>query len=218
MMNSLFNWASFSAKEIFASTNYPWQALDEIEDYIVDQSANLGLKKFSKNVFVGEGVKIDQSAKISGPAIIGANTTIGEDTLLRGGLIIGEDCKIGHGSEVKHSIIGNNTNVAHLNYVGDSIIGSNVNLAAGVIVANYKNGAKNPEVGVVWEGKKIATGLKKFGGLIGDGVKIGSNCVINPGTIIGKNTLIYPLVSLRGNIEANKIVKYKQKLEIANRE
>lgn len=205
---------SYYYKEIFGYLDKPWDVLVRIEEFIIKKGPHIeDYKEIKKSVFVGEGVDINPSSEIQGPVLIGKNSKIGPGVLLRRGVIIGDSCNIGHGSEVKRSIVGNNTNVAHLNYVGDSILGNNINLAAGVILANYKSGAKDLMIYVDIKGRKVNTGLEKFGALIGDKVTLGSNVVTNPGTIIGKNTLVYPLASVHGNIPANKIVKYKPHLE-----
>ena len=204
-------------REIFKDTELPWNYLGKIEEFIGNNKNLPGFKKSQGVILVGTDVEIDDQSNIQGPALIGKNTKIGPGVLIRKGVIIGENCNIGHGSEVKHSILGNNTNVAHLNYVGDSIIGNNVNIAAGTMLANYKNGARDLEVYVDLEGKKTGTGLKKFGAVLGDGVKLASNVVTNPGTLIGKNTLVYPLASIKGTLPANKIVKYKPQLEIVDK-
>lgn len=205
-------------KSLFENLKYPWDALSRIEDFIKENGSRLeGFKEVSEGVYVGENVKIDSSVKILGPAIVGSNSKLGQGVLLREGVIIGEGSRILHGSEVKHSIVGNDTNAAHFNYIGDSIVGNNVNLAAGVILANYKSGAADLEVKIEVDGKKIGTGLEKFGAIIGDRVNLGSNVVTDPGTLVGKSTLVYPLAPIRGNIPANKIVKYKPQLEIVDK-
>jgi UDP-N-acetylglucosamine diphosphorylase / glucose-1-phosphate thymidylyltransferase / UDP-N-acetylgalactosamine diphosphorylase / glucosamine-1-phosphate N-acetyltransferase / galactosamine-1-phosphate N-acetyltransferase len=205
--------------EIFGYIDKPWDVLERIEEFITKKGPNLkDFKEIRGNVFTAEGVVIETTAKIQAPALIGKNSKIGPGVLIREGVIIGDNCNIGHGSEVKHSILGNKTNLAHLNYVGDSIVGSQVNIAAGTVLANYKNGAKDLQVYVDINGKKVNTGLNKFGAILGDGVKLGSNVVTNPGTIIGKNTLVYPLAPIFGTIPANKIVKYKPQLEIVDKE
>lgn len=210
--------SKFYFQEIFEKLENPWDVLERIEKFIKQNGPSLdGFKEVKEGVFVGKKVKIDSSVKIIGPAIVGTGTKLGQSALIREGAVIGENCKILHGSEVKHSIIGNGTNLAHFNYAGDSILGSDVNLAAGAILANYKNGAEDLEVKVEIEGKKVATGLEKFGAIIGDNVKLGCNVVTDPGTLIGKNTLVYPLAPIRGNIPANKIVKYKPQLEIIDK-
>ena len=205
-------------KSIFEDLANPWDVFPKIEIFIKENGPKFNeFNEISEAVFAHKNVKIDSSAKIIGPALIGNGTKLGHAVLIREGVIIGENCKILQGSEVKHSILGNNTNLPHFNYAGDSIVGSNVNLAAGAILANYKNGATNLEVKVEIDGEKIGTGLEKFGSIIGDGVKLGCNVVTDPGTLIGKNTLVYPLVPLRGTIPANKIVKYKPQLEIVDK-
>ena len=205
-------------KEIFENIERPWDVLSKIEAFIVRSGVGLsGFKKAQNKIFVGKNVEVDALAKIHGPALIGENSKVGPGVLLRGGVIIGENCNIGHGSEVKHSVLGNNTNVAHLNYVGDSIVGSEVNIAAGSVLTNYKNGVYDLEVYAEIEGKKVGTGLEKFGDLLADWVKLGSNVVTKPGTMVGKNTLVYPLSLISGTIPANKIVKYKPRLEIVDK-
>jgi len=217
-MKNYFDYSNYLAKALFESAETPWEALSKIVGFIAASGSSLGLKEIAKSVFVGDSVKIDPSAKIEGPAIIGSNSRIGDFVKLRSGVIIGQDCNINHATEVKHSIIGNHSNAAHLSYIGDSLVGNDVNIAAGAVLANYKNGAKNLEVSLEWGGKIIPTGLEKFGAVVGDGVKIASNAVTNPGTVIGKNTLIYPLVSIRGTIPANKVVKLKANLEIVDKD
>ncbi len=196
-----------------------WEAIVDLENYI-DEFFKNPPAEFSKNnnLLLGRGVKIAKTATILGKAVIGANSEVKDSVLLRDGVVIGENCIIGHASEVKHSMILDSSNIAHLNYVGDSLIGSKVNIAAGVIVANVKSGARNSEVFVEVSGEKVATGLQKLGALVGDGTKIGSNCVLDPGVILGKNIITYPLTPIRGTFPSNKIIKYKPNLEIVDKE
>lgn len=204
--------------KFFGEEEAPWNLVRNINSFIKENGSNIqGFKKIKNGVYAGENVQISKNAEIVGPTLIGAGTKIGAGALLREGVIIGENCNIGHSSEVKHSVIGNNTNASHFNYIGDSIVGSGVNLGAGVILANFKSGAANKEIAVEVDGKKIGTGLEKFGSLIGDNVNIGSNSVTDPGVIIGKNAIIYPLTLIRGTIASNKIVKYKPNLEIVDK-
>ena len=209
----LFDLSKTEHKNLFEKSTNLWDPIKVLNEYL-----DKYLKAVSKEVFVGKNTKIDSTAKIVGPAIIGSNCDIKDGALIREGVIIGDGCVVGHGSEVKHSIIFNDSNIAHLNYIGDSIIGSGVNFAAGAITANFKHGAKNEIVNIIINDEKTSTGLKKFGSLVGDNAKIGCNVVIEPGTIIGKRTLIYPLVSARGTIPEDKIVKYKQNLNIVDQE
>lgn len=204
--------------DLLSGLEKPWDALQNIEEFINEYGPKLtGFKKIADGIYLGKGVELDSTGKIQGPALIGKNTKLGPATLLRKGVIIGDDCNIGHGSEVKHSIVGSNTNAGHFVYIGDSIVGNKVNLAAGAVLANYKSGASNLEVMVEIDGSKIGTGLEKFGAIVGDYVNLGCNVVTDPGTVIGRNSLIYPLASVHGSIPSNKIVKYKPQLEIVEK-
>lgn len=206
-------------QKFLASKENFWQVIEDINSYIEDLFAKPppGFTK-DKDLLIGPDVRIDISARILGKAIIGARSQIKDGVLIRDGVVIGESCTVGHATEIKHSFILDRSNAAHLNYVGDSLVGNNVNIAAGVILANFKNGSSNPEVFVESDNKRTATGLQKLGALIGDGTKIGSNCVTDPGTILGKNIITYPLVPIRGTIPSDKILKYKPTLEIVDKE
>ena len=218
-MEEYFDLSNSPHREYLESKTNLWEAVGDLDSYIEQLFLNPPHGFTQKNnLLVGPDLDLDPNAKIVGRAVIGKGTTVKDGALLRNGVIIGENCTIGHASEVKHSLILNKTNVAHLNYVGDSLIGSKVNLAAGVVLANFKNGSKNPEVFVEIQGQKINTGMQKLGAIVGDNSKIGSNVVTDPGTIIGKNTLIYPLAPIRGTVSSNKIVKFKPPLEIVEKE
>ncbi|MEX0621747.1 MAG: hypothetical protein WD187_02050 [Candidatus Woykebacteria bacterium] len=208
----LFNFSNFEHKAIFKQSRNLWEPVLDLDNYLEKT-----FKNNAETKLIGSGTSIDPAAKIIGSVIIGRNCEIKEGVLIREGVIIGDNCVIGHACEVKHSVIMDGTHIAHFNYVGDSVLGNRVNMAAGAIIANYKHGAKN-EIVHIEEGKvKIPTGLKKFGSLIGDEARIGCNAVLDPGTIIGKRTIIYPLAAVRGNIPANKIVKYRQNFEVVDR-
>jgi NDP-sugar pyrophosphorylase family protein len=216
--------------ELFDLTNFeftnlidpkkPWESLDKIESYINDKRDNLLVNgyKLVGEAFIHETAIIDASAKIEGSAIIGPESEVRDNALLRKGVIIGKNCKIGHATEIKHSIILDHTSAGHFNYIGDSVVGNHVNFGAGAIVANLKSGSKNETIALDYFGEKTETGLKKLGGLIGDNVKIGSNSVLNPGSVIGKNTVTYPLTSIRGFIDENKIVKNNSSIEISDKQ
>jgi NDP-sugar pyrophosphorylase family protein len=193
---------------MFDDAGNVWEVLPKLEDYILSKKKDLlknGYSEKFKNVFVGKNVKIDDHSRIEGCAIIGDNAFIGHSAYLRDSVLIGENVHIGHAVEVKHSVVLQNTAVAHFNYIGDSVIGSNANIGGGVILANWRFDEKSIEVR--YKNKKIDTGLTKFGVVIGDKCKIGSNAVLNPGTILEKNVFIYPLVSVRGTHEKGSIVK-----------
>lgn len=194
--NIFFDLSSFEHKEIFDSEN-AWEVLLKISGYI---------KNFSKeSVFVGENTTIEEGALIKGPAIIGKNCLIAHGAYIRENVIIGNNVKIGHSVELKNSIILNNSNIAHLNYVGDSVIGNNVNFSGGAITANFRLDGQN--IKIKHENQKIETGLAKFGAIIGDSSRIGVNSVLNPGTILSKNSKIYPLTSVFGVHLNEEIIK-----------
>lgn len=206
---NLFDYRDFAHKDLFKNGSNIWSSIERLDSY---------LKMVTKGtVLIGKNTTIHKTANIEGGVIIGNNVDIKDGALIRNGAVIGNNVVIGHVTEIKHSIILNGAHIPHLNYVGDSIIGNNVNLGAGVILANYKAGSKYLEVSVVSNGSKLPTGMKKLGCFIGDGVKIGSNTVCDPGTIIGKNSVIYPLSLIRGYIPANKIVKNKSNLVITEK-
>lgn len=212
-LNDLFDFSSFEHKILFEKAKNLWEPLLGLGRYLNNRA-----KEEKGALLVGNNTKIDPTAKIEGSVIIGNNCRINEGALLREGVIIGDSCVIGHGCEVKHSIIIGDANLAHFNYVGDSVVGNHVNFAAGAITANYKHGARDEIVNISIGKKKVPTGLRRLGSLIGDGAKIGCNSVLDPGTIVGKRTIIYPLSAIRGTIPADKIVKYRQNFEVANRE
>ena len=193
-------------KEEFENAEYPWQILPKIKE-IVKKQIELGLKGYQEiapGVFVGENVKIAKTATIEPPAIIGAGTELRPGAYLRGNVIIGENCVIGNSSELKNSILLYHVQVPHYNYVGDSILGSYAHMGAGSICSNLKSDGKNI---VIHGDKDYETGLRKIGGILGDYADIGCGSVLNPGTIIGKHTQVYPLSMLRGCFPENSIVK-----------
>lgn len=184
---------------IFEQYEYPWEALSNIEQYIMSFKKSEHFSEFSElspNVFIGKNVVVDDTARISGPAIISHNSIIGHAAFLRGGVLIGENVNVGHATEVKHSIILNSAKLAHLNYIGDSIVGSNTNVSGGATLANWRFDKK--EVLIKDDKEGIPTHMEKMGSIIGDDSFIGVSAVINPGTILAKNTLVFPLVSVKG--------------------
>jgi len=196
-LTDLFDYKNFFHKEIFEKCIYPWEIIAQLDSYI---EKALG----DRNMALGEGSRIDESAKIEGKLIMGKNSTIADNVLIRGNCIIGDNVHIGHGVELKHSIVMNNTAIAHLNYVGDSIIGSNVNIGGGAIIANWRFDKKNIKIKLEEE---VDTGLEKFGACVGDLSSLGVNSVLNPGTIIGKKSLVYPLVSVFGVHAKESVLK-----------
>ena len=191
---------------LFEECEYPWEMLPKIKD-LAKKIITEGLEGYTliaDGVLVGENVKIYPTATIEGPTIIGSGTEVRPGAFIRGGVITGENCVIGNSSELKNCILLNKVQIPHYNYVGDSILGNKAHTGAGTICSNLKSDGKN----VVIHGHiEYETGLRKIGGILADGADVGCGSVINPGTIIGKNTSVYPLTSLRGVYPADCIVK-----------
>lgn len=191
--------------DMLDKTEYPWQALPLINDYIMHciNEGLYGYEKFRENVLIGKNVTIEDYSTIKGPCIIGNNTVIRSGAYIRENVIIGSDCVIGNSTELKNCILLNNVQVPHYNYVGDSILGNNVHFGAGTVCSNLKTFKNNVTIG----SEKIDTGLRKVGAFVADGVDIGCGCVLAPGTVIGKNTLCYPMNFLRGVYPEMVIIK-----------
>jgi UDP-N-acetylglucosamine diphosphorylase / glucose-1-phosphate thymidylyltransferase / UDP-N-acetylgalactosamine diphosphorylase / glucosamine-1-phosphate N-acetyltransferase / galactosamine-1-phosphate N-acetyltransferase len=166
-------------------------------------------------VFIGEGTVVEDGAMIKGPAIIGRNCQIRHNAYIREHVIIGDGCVVGNSCELKHSVLFDGCQVPHFNYVGDSILGHQAHLGAGVKISNVKLDRENIFVEV--EGRPFDTGLRKFGALLGDGTEIGCNAVLNPGSVIGRNALVYPNVSWRGVLPAGLIAKNNADVEVVQR-
>ena len=193
-------------KDVFEASNYPWEILPQIK-FIVKKALEEGLEGYhllEEGILVGDNVKIAKTATIEAPAIIGKDTELRPGAYLRGNVIIGEGCVIGNSSELKNCILLNHVQVPHYNYVGDSILGDYAHMGAGSILSNLKSGGSNV---VIHGDKDYETGLRKIGAFLGEHADIGCGSVLNPGTIIGKNTRVYPLSMLRGCYPENSIVK-----------
>ena len=198
---------------LFESCEYPWEMLPKIRQYILSliEKGIEGYTKYSANVLIGENVKIYPTATIEGPAIIGSGSEVRPGAFIRGDVITGENCVLGNSSEFKNCILLNNVQAPHYNYVGDSVIGNFGHLGAGSICSNLKTDKKP----VVIHGDiDYATGLRKIGAILADRADVGSGCVLNPGTVIGKNTSVYPLNALRGVFPADHIVKSMEKVVV----
>lgn len=193
-------------KELFDSCEYPWEMLPKIKEWILGL-IEAGLPEFTElkpGVWVGKDVKIADYVTIEAPAIIGHGTEIRPGAYIRGNVITGSGCVMGNSSEFKNCILLDKVQVPHYNYVGDSVLGNKAHMGAGSICSNLKSDGKPV---VIHGDEDYVTGLRKIGGILADGADAGCGCVINPGTVIGKNTSIYPLTSLRGVYPANCIVK-----------
>ena len=212
-IKNLYNLDETIAKELLEKHEYPWEVLPEINDFIIELGNKLDEAKYEKvgeDVWIAKSAKVAPTAYIHGPAIIGENAEIRHCAFIRGKAIVGEGAVVGNSTELKNVILFNKVQVPHYNYVGDSILGYKSHMGAGSTTSNVKS---DKQLVVVKNGKeKIETGLKKFGAMLGDEVEVGCGSVLNPGTVIGKNTNIYPLSSVRGVVPEKSI--YKNQNEI----
>ena len=216
----LFDLTQTAHASLFDGCEYAWDALKKIQSYL---QAHLrselhnrceGVAFIGEQVFIGEGTLVEDGAMIKGPAIIGKNCEIRHNAYIRQQVIIGDNCVIGNSCEVKNSILLNHAVAPHFNYVGDSILGYKAHLGAGVKISNFKLLPGNITVEI--DGKQFDTGLRKFGALLGDNTDIGCNAVLNPGSIIGRGSIIYPNTSWRGVLPPNRIVKNKAAHEVVS--
>ena len=207
-ISELFDLNETIAADIFDGCTFPWEVLSKIGDFIVKLGNTLPESEYEKrgeNVWVAKSAKVFDSAYINGPCIIGKDAEVRHCAFIRGNAIVGEGAVVGNSTELKNVILFNKVQVPHYNYVGDSILGYKSHMGAGSITSNVKS---DKTLVVVKDGdEKIETGLKKFGAMLGDFVEIGCNSVLNPGTVIGRHTNVYPLSSVRGVIPANSIFK-----------
>ena len=204
--SELFSCENEYLKEIFENSEYPWEILPKIKEYINDILKNglTGYKLIADGVLVGEIVKIYPTATIEAPAIIGEGTEVRPGAFLRGNVITGKNCVIGNSSELKNCVLCDSVQVPHYNYVGDSVLGYKAHMGAGSVCSNLKSDGKAV---VIHADKDYETGMRKIGAILADGADVGCGCVLNPGTVIGKNTSVYPLNSLRGVFPADCIIK-----------
>ena len=205
--HDLFDLTHTAAGAYLASFEYPWQALKGIRDMILALGPTLGeeYSEVSPTVWVHKTAQIAPTAYLGAPCIIGAGTEVRHCAFIRGSALVGKDCVVGNSTELKNVILFDNVQVPHYNYVGDSILGYKAHMGAGSITSNIKS---DRTLVVVKNGEEnMETGLKKFGAILGDRVEVGCNSVLNPGAVIGKNSNIYPLSSIRGVVPANSIWK-----------
>ena len=205
------------AKDIFNGVTYPWEVLPKISSFILELGATLSEDEYEKrgeNVWVAKSAKVASTAFINGPAIIGKDAEVRHCAFIRGNAIVGEGAVVGNSTELKNVILFNKVQVPHYNYVGDSVLGYKSHMGAGSITSNVKSDKK---LVVVKAGEeKIETGMKKFGAMLGDEVEVGCGSVLNPGTVVGNHSNIYPLSSVRGFVPANSI--YKKQGEVVTKE
>ncbi len=196
------------AKDIFQGKTYPWEVLPLIGEFILELGKTLSEEEYEKrgeNVWIARDARVAPTASINGPAIIGKGAEVRQCAFIRGNAIVGEGAVVGNSTELKNVILFNKVQVPHYNYVGDSILGYKAHMGAGSITSNVKSDKKL----VIVKGASawIETGLKKFGAMLGDGVEVGCNSVLNPGTVVGPWTNIYPLSCVRGVVPAHSIFK-----------
>jgi NDP-sugar pyrophosphorylase family protein len=206
-VNELLNIEELDAKAIFEGVNYPWEALVKIKSFIFEYAKKLpdDFERIEEFVWAGKGTTIEKNVLIKGPAIIGYNCEIRCSAYIRENVIIGNNVVVGNSTEIKNSILFNKVQVPHYNYIGDSILGYRSHLGAGVITSNLKS--DGTLIKVKFGADNIETGLRKFGAIVGDLSEVGCNSVLNPGTIIGKDSIVYPLSSVRGYIPEKSILK-----------
>ncbi len=205
------------AAGLLEGVEYPWEALKGISDFIRSLGPSLDLDRFEQrgeNIWVAKSANIAKSAFLNGPLIIDEEAEVRHCAFIRGSAVVGKGCVVGNSTELKNVILFNLVQVPHYNYVGDSILGYKSHMGAGSITSNVK---ADKTLVVVKDAKgQIETGLKKFGAMLGDYVEVGCNSVLNPGSVIGRHTNIYPLSMVRGTVPANSI--YKNKNEIVEKQ
>lgn len=197
------------AKELFDRYKYPWEVLSDIKKFILDLGQNLDLDKFDKvgeDMWIAKSAKIAPTAFLSGPLIVDEDAEIRHCAYIRGCAIVGAGATVGNSCELKNAILFNGAQTPHFNYIGDSVIGYKSHIGAGGITSNLKSDKSNVVLKSK-DGNQIETGLRKFGAILGDNVEVGCNSVLNPGTVIGKNSVIYPTSCVRGFIPENSIYK-----------
>ncbi len=217
----LFDLSQTEHAAIFDGCAEAWDALKKIKDYLKEnlrpelRNKCDGKAFIGPDVFIGEGTVVEDGAMIKGPAIIGRNCQIRHNAYFRENVIVGDGCVVGNACELKNAWLFNNCEVPHFNYVGDSILGYKAHLGAGVVLSNVKVIKGNVTIDV--DGKRIDTGLRKFGALIGDHGQIGCNAVLNPGSIVGRGAVIYPCVNWRGVLPADAVAKNKAGVEVTQK-
>ena len=216
-IKNLYDLNQTIAAELFAQAEYPWEVLGKIKDFILELGNSLDPERFEKRgetIWVAKSAGVAPTACLNGPLIIDEEAQIRHCAFIRGSAVVGKGAVVGNSTELKNVVIFNSVQVPHYNYVGDSILGYKSHMGAGSITSNVKS---DKTLVTVKNGtQQIPTGLKKFGAMLGDFVEVGCNSVLNPGTIVGRHTNIYPLSMVRGVVAANSI--YKNKNEIVAKE
>lgn len=216
LVKNLYDLDKTIAKPLLESIDYPWEALPKIKDFIIELGKTLDPNIFEQrgeNIWVAKSATVFESAYLGGPLIICEDAEIRHCAFIRGSAIVGKGAVVGNSTELKNSILFDGVQVPHYNYIGDSILGYKSHTGAGTITSNLKS--DKSLVTVMCDEEKVETEVKKFGAMIGDHVEVGCNSVLNPGSVIGRNTSIYPLSFVRGYVDENSI--YKRLGEIADK-
>ena len=207
-ISNLFDLNETIAAELFEGKTYPWEVLGDISDFIIALGNKLPQDRFEKrgeNIWVAKSATVFDSAYIGGPCIIDENATVRQCAFIRGSAIVGNGTTVGNSTELKNVVLFNKVEVPHYNYVGDSVLGFHAHMGAGSITSNVKADKKNVVIHCGEE--NMETGLRKIGAMLGDWAEIGCNAVLNPGTIVGKNSMIYPTSCVRGIVKSETIFK-----------
>lgn len=212
-VSELFSLENTLAAPLFDGVQYPFEVLSKIGDFIKKLGPTLDKEIYEEKgefIWIAKSARVAPTASITGPCIIGENTEVRHCAFIRGNAFVGNSCVVGNSTELKNVVLIGNVQVPHYNYVGDSILGLYSHMGAGSITSNVKS--DKTLVSVKCGEQKIETGLKKFGAALGDGVEVGCGSVLNPGTVIGKNSNVYPLSSVRGFVPSNSIYKNAEKI------
>jgi NDP-sugar pyrophosphorylase family protein len=219
--STLFDLSQTEHADIFADCTYAWEVLPKIAGYIAGKirpelrNRCEGRAYVGKNVFIGEGTVVEDGVMIKGPAIIGRNCQIRHNAYIREHVIVGDDCVVGNACELKNALLFNHAHAPHFNYVGDSALGYRAHLGAGVKISNFK--LFGDAITVQAGGKTFETGLRKFGALLGDRCEVGCNAVLNPGSIVGRDAVVYANVNWRGALPEKMIAKSSDAAQLARR-
>lgn len=214
-VNNILDLSKTIAKELFTGKDYAWQVLGELSEYIVQLGNSLDKEVYDKigeNIWIAKSAKIAPTAYLNGPLIVCPEAEIRHCAFVRGSAIVGQGAVVGNSTELKNVILFDGVQVPHYNYVGDSVLGYKAHMGAGAITSNLKSDKQI--VNVVCNGQKICTNIKKFGAVLGDYVDVGCNSVLNPGTVVGRHTNIYPLSMVRGYVAEGSIYKNKNEIVI----
>lgn len=216
-INELFTLSETIAYEIFEGKTYPWEILPALKDFILKLGPTLDSSIFKKrgdDIWVAKSAEVAPTAFLSGPLIIDEGAKIRHCAFIRGSAIVGKNSVVGNSTELKNSLLFNNVEAPHYNYVGDSVLGFHAHMGAGSITSNIKSDRTN----IVIKGEEeIVTGMRKIGAILGDYAEIGCNTVLNPGSVVGSHTNIYPLSMIRGVIPSNSIYKHEQSFSITKK-